>query len=226
MIGPQLAKLTGAYPKAQHVLEAAAVGQREKAILARLWISEGIPFAFRKCPVLYEEVRDSLAKGLELDAKQISVVGSGRLGYSLAPKKWGRTYDATLSDLDFFAVSERLFEGLREDFERWCDDYDRGEAEPRTKQEQIYWPANREETPRNMRRGFIDSKRVPNRKSYGVFLAMNGCLANIWTKLQKADEGPKPQRRLSLRCYRDWPSYEDQIDISLGAIVKSRHAKS
>ena len=77
-IGPQLAKLSGAYPRAQHVLEAAAVGQREKAILVRLWISEGIPFAFRKCPGLYEEVRDSLAKGLELDAKQISVVGSGR----------------------------------------------------------------------------------------------------------------------------------------------------
>ena len=46
--------------------------------LARLWISEGITFGFRKCPGLYEEVRDSLTKGLELDAKQISVVGSGR----------------------------------------------------------------------------------------------------------------------------------------------------
>ena len=225
-IGPQLAKLSGAYPRAQHVLEAAAVGQREKAILARLWISEGIPFAFRKCPSLYEEVRDSLAKGLELHAKQISIVGSGRLGYSLAPKKWGTAYDAMLSDLDLFAVSERLFEGLREGFERWRDDYDRGEAQPKTEHERFYWSANLKETPRNIRRGFIDSKRVPNWKSYGEFAATNDCLANIWTKLQKVDEGPKPRRRLSLRCYRDWASYEAQIDISLGAVVKKRHTKS
>ena len=99
-IRPQLAKLTETYPGPQDVLAAAAVGEREKAILARLWISEGIPFAFRGCPGLYEEVRDWLAKGLELDAKQISVRGSGRLGYSLAPKKWGERYEAMSSDLD------------------------------------------------------------------------------------------------------------------------------
>ena len=161
-IGPQLAKLTGAYPRPQDVLEAAAVGQREKAILARLWISEGIPFAFRRCPGLYEEVRDSLAKRLELDAKQISVVGSGRLGYSLAPKKWGEPYRAMSSDLDLFAVSGGLFERLREDFERWHDDYAGGETQPSTDKERYYWNVNRKETPDRIRKGFIDSIRVPN----------------------------------------------------------------
>ena len=131
-----------------------------------------------------------------------------------------------LSDLDFCAVSERLFEGLQVDFERWSDDYDHGEAQPKTEKERLYWSANLEETPRSIRRGFIDSKRVPNWKSYGEFSAMNDCLANIWTKLQNADEGPKPRMRLSLRCYRDWPSYEGQLDVSLGAVVKKRHAKS
>ena len=196
-VGPQLAKLTGTYPRAQDVLEAAAVGQREKAILARLWISEGIPFAFRGGPSLYEEVRELLAKRLELDAKQISVAGSGRLGYSLAPTKWGEPYDEVLSDLDFFAVSEGLFDRLREDFERWRNDYARGKAQPRTETERDYWNANREETPKRIRKGFIDSIRVPNWQRYGVFSVMNGCLANLWAKLQKADEGPKPRKRLT-----------------------------
>ena len=221
-VGPQLAKLTGTYPRAQDLLEAAAVGQREKAILARLWISEGIPFAFRGCPGLYEEVRELLAKRLELDAKQISVAGSGRLGYSLAPTKWGEPYGEVLSDLDFFAVSEGLFARLRQDFERWRDDYGRGEAHPRTENERDYWNANREETPKRIRKGFIDSIRVPNWQRYGVFSVMNGCLANLWAKLQKADEGPKPRKRLTLRCYRDWPSYERQTTISLKAVVDRR----
>ena len=221
-IGPELAKLTGPYPPPEDVLEAASAGQREKAILARLWVSEGIPFAFRRCPGLYEEVRNALATRLEIDAKEISVVGSGRIGYSLAPTKWGEPYEAVESDLDFFAVSEGLFERLREDFERWRDDYDCGEAEPTSARERYFWNMNREEAPERIRRGFIDSIRVPNWERYTVFSAMNGCLADLWAELQRADEGPKPQSRLTLRCYQDWPSYERQTTISLKAVVDRR----
>ena len=114
-IGPHLARLTGAYPRAPDVLQAASEGPREKAILARLWISEGIPFAFKNCPGLYEELRNSLARRLELDAKQISVAGSGRLGYSLAPDRWGEPYEEVASDLDLFTVSEGLFRRLCEE---------------------------------------------------------------------------------------------------------------
>ena len=218
-IGPHLAKVTGAYPRPQDVLAAAAVGQREKAILARLWMSEGIPFAFKSCPGLYEAARDWLAKGLELDAKQISMGGSGRLGYSLAPKRWGEPYRAISSDLDLFAVSGRLFERLREDFERWRDDYARGDAQPGTDRERCDWDANRKETADRIRRGFIDSIRVPNRQRYGVFLTMNSCLAELKAKLHKTDIGPKPRKRLTLRCYRDWHSYELQMIVNLRAAV-------
>lgn len=221
-IGPELAKLTGAYPSPQDVLEAASAGQREKVILARLWVSEGIPFAFERCPGLYEEVRNTLAERVEVDAKEISIVGSGRIGYSLAPTKWGEPYEPVESDLDFFAVSDRLFGRLREDFERWRNDYDCGEAEPTSARERYFWNVNREETPRRIRRGFIESIRVPNRERYGVFSAMNGCLADLWRRLQQADEGPKPRRRLTLRCYRDWASYERQTTISLTAVVDRR----
>ena len=81
------------------------------------------------------------------------------------------------------------------DFERWRDDYVRGEVRPRNRAERRYWPANEDETPRDIRKGFIDSKRVPNFESYGVFMALNGCLAELWAKLQSSDEGPRPQRR-------------------------------
>ena len=226
VIRPGLAKLTGAYPSPQDVLEAAAEGNRAQAILARLWISEGIPFAFRNCPGLYEEFRVSLAERLKLDAKQISVAGSGRLGYSLAPKKWGEDYQEVASDLDLFAVSEGLFQRLCEDFKRWRDDYDRGDVEPEKKRDQYYWNTNLKETPGTIRKGFVDSIRVPNLERYGMFLAMNRCLEDLSSKLQKADEGPKPRDTLSLRCYRDWPSYEGQMVISLGAVVKYRHDDS
>ena len=196
------------------MLAAAAVGQRERVILVRLWISEGIPFAFKRRPCLYEEMRDSLAKELGLHTKQISMGGSGRLGYSLTPKKWGERYRAKSSDLDLFTVSSGLFERLREDFERWRNDYARGDAQPVSERERFFWNANRSETPDSIRRGFIDSIRVPNWQRYVVFSAMNRCLADVWLKLQKTDEAPKPRSRLTLRCYRDWHSCELQMTVS------------
>ena len=71
-----------------------------------------------------------MAEELDVDAKQISVAGSGRLGYSLAPKRWGEQHRSESSDLDFFAVSSSLFESLRDDFDRWAADYVRGAVQP------------------------------------------------------------------------------------------------
>ena len=106
----KLASLTGTYPAARAVLDAASEGGRQRSVLARLWISEGIPFAFKDSPSQYEKFRTTLATRLNIDAKEISIVGSGRLGYSMKPGgEWGRKYNQVHSDLDWFAVSQCLF---------------------------------------------------------------------------------------------------------------------
>ena len=192
------------------------------AILARLWISEGIPFAFSECPWLYEDFRASIAERLDIDAKQISIAGSGRLGYSLAPKKWGEAYRPDSSDLDWFAVSDGLFERLCENFERWRADYASGEVKPDSERERYYWAKNRDETPSRLERGFVDSYRVPNWEQYGAFLATNRCLEDLSVKLLGQNEAPKPPGRLTLRCYRDWRAYERQMTVSLQAVVDMR----
>ena len=151
---PPPAVLSGAYPASEEVLQAVALGPQERSVVARLWISEGISFAFRECPALYEEVRTWLAKRLGLDSKEISTGGSGRLGYSLAPTRWGEAYSPQSSDLDVFAVSEQLFDGLRGDFKHWSDDYDNGAIVPGSEKERRCWLANRQEGP-----GCINSAR-------------------------------------------------------------------
>ena len=223
-IKPQLAALRNSYPAAEDVLQAVALGSRERAVVARLWVSEGIPFAFRKCPALYEEARTWLAEQLGLDPKEISLRGSGRLGYSLSPQRWGEAYNPQSSDLDVFAVSKRLFDGLQEDFERWSDDYDNRAVEPRSKGERQHWPENRKRGHRNIDKGFLDSWMVPNRSAYPVFSKINDRLADLRAKLRKTDVGPKPQTKLTLRCYKDWQSYESQSSINLKtAAIRNRN---
>ncbi len=78
--------LTEVYPAANVLLEAAKAGDRDvRYALSRLWLSEGISFAFKTKPGIYEALRIWLARRLNVQAKQITVVGSGSQGYSLSP---------------------------------------------------------------------------------------------------------------------------------------------
>ena len=214
-VDPPLAGLRDAYPASEEMLDSVRLGPRERSIVARLWVSEGIPFAFQECPALYEEARAWLAAGLEVDSKEISIGGSGRLGYSLAPGRWGQPYRAGDSDLDLFTVSEQLFEKLRREFTQWSRDFEVGAVVPKPGREERFWRQNQRETPKRIERGFLNSWEVPNRRPYPNFSKTNDRLAGLRVRLHKTEVGPKPQGKLSLRCYRDWRSFERQLNLNL-----------
>ena len=109
-----LRDLIDAYPETRVFLEIGGTGERQREVLARLWLAEGIPHAFQKCPAIYDSVRCWLSECLrnhDVQAKDIGVVGSARLGASYVPWKLGRPFSPR-SDLDMFIVSKRLFGGL------------------------------------------------------------------------------------------------------------------
>jgi hypothetical protein len=72
-------------------------------------IFAGIPFAFRDAPADFDLLRNELAAGLKLDESNITVIGSGRTGFSLDPDKFGAPYGPH-SDLDVAVVSNVLFD--------------------------------------------------------------------------------------------------------------------
>ena len=209
-------------PKCRDVLSAVQAARRNKEMIARLWLSEGIPFAFRECPWLYEECRAWLARRLDVDAKQVSMVGSGRLGYSIVRgEKQCRPFEPGSSDLDLFAVSNRLFEGLKDDFESWCADYDSGGVLPNNDNQKRYWHSNRQISPRNARVGFLNSWCVPNFRRYPNFRRLYRSLYGLHTKLLFTQGAPKiPDKSISLRCYRDWSAFEQQQVVNLTAASK------
>ena len=74
------------YPGANQIQTIAKNGGNSaRNSIARLWLSEGIPYAFKESPILYDEIRSWLAIKLDIDPKEISMTGSGRIGQSLAP---------------------------------------------------------------------------------------------------------------------------------------------
>lgn len=224
-VSPDLANLKGTYPGLDAVLAAVASGAFEQETVSRLWISEGIPFAFKECPAFYDAARRWLADGLDVDPKQICLRGSGRLGYSLAPIecKLGQRYRPGCSDLDFFAVSSRLFEDMKADFERWRDDYSHGAVEPK-QGEKDYWKGNVKQLPKNLNAGFVDSNKVPNLKPYRCIQRMNDCLAGLHRELRNTHGAPDPGDKITLRCYRDWAAYVRQQRINLQQATEVRCA--
>jgi len=107
---PEEAKaLKWPYVDAKSLVAAIKTNRQVREAIARQWISEGVPFAFGHCPMLYEYIRDWLSQELDVPAKSIAMTGSGSLGTSLVSDKFGQAFNSQ-SDLDWFIVSESLFQ--------------------------------------------------------------------------------------------------------------------
>ena len=213
-----LATITDRYPAAEHLLRVICEGgDTDRLAIARQWLSEGIPFAFRKCPAVYESLRSWLSGKLDVEAKEISLYGSARLSYSLKPRQIGKPFGPE-SDLDLFVVSERLFQSMCDDFNRWSSDFRNGCILPKNA-EKKYWKDNSDRGPKLIERGFMNSKMIPNREGYRTIRKINQALWKLRKKLKATEYAPIISEA-SLRCYKSWTCFERQALINLQSTAK------
>ena len=210
-----LRNLTDPYPDPHFVLNAACRGgEQAREALVRLWLSEGIPYAFRKCPAIYESIRSWLSVFLDVHAKEIGIVGSARVGASLAPKKLGKKFSVAFSDLDVFIVSKGLFEKLKDEFRHWSRAFEQGEVIPNGPIERKFWKANNKQLPRNIEKGFLDPRFIPNRNPYPITRRMNESMFLLTGKLKRTPAAPH-LKKASVRCYESWDSFVRQNSLNL-----------
>ncbi len=213
-VSPHLSTLLDSYPDVKLIIDAAKNGGNpSKEAIARLWLSEGIPFAFKKSPALYEVVRVWLGTRLNVDPKEIHLSGSARIGQSLAPAKLGTVFGIH-SDLDLFVVSESLFDNVRDDFNKWSYDFEAGSVQPTNDTEKKYWVANNTRGQKNLQRGFLDSSIVPNRDAYSTIKKIAQSMWLLKEKLDVTEDAPSI-KSASIRCYKNWESYVRQVVLSL-----------
>lgn len=207
--------LTGPYPQPS-TWPSYDPGMRGDAYrFASLWLTEGIPFAFRDFPMSFEYCRERLARQLDEVPKSISMVGSARLGASLSPKKFGHDYDHTTSDIDLFMVSPNWFKKLQADAELWLSRYRSHLATPRHSKEASYWEDNAARLPDTMRRGFIDIWMIP---AYSRYSNAQELRRSLYTFKMNLNEhltiGRQIKRDIGIRTYADWDYALKQIGYS------------
>ena len=211
-VSNHLRDIVSAYPEAKLILEAAKNGgESARQAIARQWLSEGIPFAFKKCPAIYESIRSWAGSRLNIDPKELNVTGSARLGQSLAPHKIGKPFGDG-SDLDIFIISSELFEHLKSDFNQWSYDFESGVITASNERERGFWIGNIHRGPKNIARGFIDSNIVPNHDKYRYVKNVAQTMYLLKAKLDATSEAPK-FCYASVRCYKSWASYVQQISL-------------
>lgn len=213
-VSSHLDTLLHSYPDAKLISEAAKKGGLiSRTAIARLWLSEGIPYAFKSKPALYEVLRTWLGERLEVDPKEIHLSGSARLGQSLAPRKIGIQF-GTHSDLDLFIVSQDLFERVKKDFEVWSFDFENSLVHPKNERERGFWDENIPHVKSTINRGFIDSNKIPYRGKYSNNLKIAQSMSDLKIKLDITPDAPKI-KSASVRCYKNWGSFVQQITLSL-----------
>jgi hypothetical protein len=219
-VSPHIVTVRDTYPSAADIAHVAAYGGEESRLaLARLWLSEGIPFAFREVPGIYEAIRAWLSIRLTVDPKEITIIGSARVGQALSPgESFGKPFSEK-SDIDLSIVSLSLFERLRDEFNAWAYDYETDKVKPRNAREKTFWDDNLSRVPKILQRGFIDAKLIPLFKKYPIAQSIGQTMYLLREKLLLTEGAPKVIEA-SLRVYRDWDSFAKQLALNLSFIAR------
>lgn len=181
-------------------------------------VTEGIPFVFLNNPLLYEVVREWLSKKLEVHARDVTLIGSGRMGFSMAPAPdFGAPY-TTASDLDLTIVSAKLFAELKQTFDQWKNDYDVGTVKPKSIREEGFWNDNLQRLPSNFSNHFVDTYKIPN--VYSKTISINSVLWELSRKLEATSSffiAPK----ISARVYKNWEAFSRQFMVNFNRAISN-----
>jgi len=167
---------------------------------------------------LYEEMRRWLGIRLEVCPKEITVVGSARIGFSLVRgQDFGRPFDKN-SDLDVAVISGKLLRVLTETFARWKHDYTNGVVRPRSDWERRVWDENLNFGERNLPLGFFDVNKLP---TFDRYPQVQDVQNTMWALGEKFKVTPKIllPRRASVRAYATWRALVERVSFNLFTVL-------
>jgi len=153
---------------------------------------------------------------LQVEPRNITIIGSARLGWSLSSgQKFGKQYSHE-SDLDFAIISERLFANVVADFELWKSKIERGEERFANK----YGAENLERLPANIARGFIDPYKIDHHR-YLEHAAIVTNTESYGLQRLHSTEGRPVASKLSVRVYSDFDAFFRQMKLNLDNTLSS-----
>jgi len=192
------------------------LGEDEILLFLRQWVAEGIPFAFRECPLVYERLRSWMGRRLHVEPRNITVIGSARLGCSLAPEPdFGRRFYHG-SDLDFQIISDSLFASIVAEFFVWQSKVNTGEEQFVGK----YTKRSLKCLPANIEHGFIDAFKMDQRPYLKHVIKVTNTEDYGHDRLKATDCGPT-FTKLHIRVHASFNAFFQQMKLNLITAISS-----
>ena len=210
-------KLINRYPPALNFLMAGEkLDERGKEALVRGFISEGIPAVFQRDPLYYENIRELIACCLKIHPKCVTLIGSVRLGYSIAPRKYGQLMNEK-SDLDIAVISQSLFKNMARVFYKWKKDFRKSKINSSNGKEKKYWEDNLYIVPKNIKREFIDVNKISSK--YILPAKIKEVCNLVENDIRKFSEAPHVSK-VSIRIYKNWNAFFVQNVLNLNYTIE------
>jgi len=165
----------------------------------------------------FERIIQYLSDKFLIPSANIRLIGSGKTGFKISSKQYGKHYISEESDLDFSVIDEKLFLQLQNEFNSWSADYSSGRLKPATVVQEGYWISNNKSVPKNLKFGFIDSYKIPNYNQYPFTKSVNQSMFLIKRHLE--DVLSIKIKGASVRIYKDWTSFIKQLTTNLDRVL-------
>jgi hypothetical protein len=161
-------------------------------------------------------VRSWIGYRLQVEPRNITVIGSARLGWSLSSgHAFGKPYNDQ-SDLDFQIISDRLFANVVADFELWKSKIERGEEQFANS----FGPENLDRLPANIKYGFIDPYKIDHHRYLEHVAIITNTQSYVRQRLQSTDGAPAVSK-VSVRVFADFDAFFRQMRINLDYALSS-----
>ncbi len=184
----------------------------EKTSLLSYFVINNNPFAFKDKPLIFENLRQYLGRSLAVPLENVKLIGSAKTGFTISSDEYGRPYSYSGRDLDFLVVSEQLFELISNEFSLFQKLYRNNLITPRNNIEEKYWQENSYLVAKNVKRGFIDTRKIPNFNLFEKSQSINNMLSRIPRELKTVSK--INAKSASIRIYKSWESCYSQLRLN------------
>ncbi|MFC0344269.1 hypothetical protein [Epilithonimonas hispanica] len=191
------------------------LNENEKKSLLNFLVISNFCHAFKVKPLIYEQITQYIEDKFDVKKNCIVLIGSAKTGFAIDPNNYGRKFSEN-SDLDFAIVDEKLFEKCVIDFKLWKNKTEHNEYDE--KQKNKFWDENQNNLKHQIKKGFIDTYKIPNFIEFSTTQQINQSLSLIVINLENIQN--MKVKQASARIYKDWDTFQRQLKTNIENVLQ------
>jgi hypothetical protein len=162
----------------------------------------GSHVCYQNDPSLILALKKEISKRYSIHVKEIEIVGSAKIGFSLSNERFGKPFCET-SDIDLAVISSQLFDNAWLNLLRMDMIYYKLPDADREKLKECY---------ETIHRGFISPERLPYKSNFGQ---------RWWEMFSRISNDPKyEKRKIRGRLFKNWWFAEKYYSIQIEKLKK------